>query len=505
MKKLTLIIFLFAVFWLMFILLLLTPKPKVPILAWERSGFSLENTLFFPNERSLARLGRQRSLGNRQNTQEPAGKREPKLKQKAQEFYRILFEAEDWTLLSSFSLPILRDRYYSLLTYDLNRDGKLEIIVSAKDEKPRVLDHNGVFKYELENPYEGGLALIDLPRAGPLILETSQNSLSFYFGRRKIREFPIPYSVVSTNVCDLADDLMPELLIVVTKEKSYAILCYDLLSGRLLWSYDFSEKIFPLVWAFSDMDEDGVKDLVGGGITEKSGYFFVLTGQGKSLWQFALPGPGMVYTRASVSDLDNDGRKEIVGILGNDTRDAGRILVFEGTTGEIIARYPVDQNYRYAFTSLAIGDRDEDGKTEIFVSASGKSAQFLIFSLVSNKLITLATKSYYPFSLREHDFVSCQIEAVTDINGDDRLEVIGSLFYEKKLSFREFQTKPLDPNLVILDGIKLKELESIELEYPVFGFALSYLHPKKKSKSPAPEILLLTDRLLVFTRDAEFD
>ncbi len=128
------------------------------------------------------------------------------------------------------------------------------------------------------------------------------------------------------------------------------VACFDPLSGKLLWQYSCGASLAYM--EIEDLDNDGDKEIIlstaalnngvdMNGTSDSFSYVIVLDNKGNERWK-RKTGEYYTYSQSTVSDLDNDGRPEIVTALEchnplAETR--GKIYIFEGSTGEQKAYY----------------------------------------------------------------------------------------------------------------------------------------------------------------------
>lgn len=115
--------------------------------------------------------------------------------------------------------------------------------------------------------------------------------------------------------------------------------------------------------AVTDVDRDGVVDVLGGGYTLLS-----LRGDtGTIQWNYDPPVQGRIWPGPAVADLDGDGDREIVVV------QTSRLSIL-GANGAPVLAQPVQPFASAEMRSLAVADLDGDGTAEILTArASGGS------------------------------------------------------------------------------------------------------------------------------------
>ena len=91
---------------------------------------------------------------------------------------------------------------------------------------------------------------------------------------------------------------------------------------------------------------------------DDGGRFTCLDGNGREVWHASLNGPSS-WSASVVSDLDGDGRAEVV-----QPDDTGTVWTFDALTGDVMWQTAVKGNA----VSPAVGDLDGDGRLEIVVA-----------------------------------------------------------------------------------------------------------------------------------------
>ncbi|KAK6165207.1 hypothetical protein SNE40_023561 [Patella caerulea] len=172
-------------------------------------------------------------------------------------------------------------------------------------------------------------------------------------------------------------DLVCEIYFNGTLPCFGGILALDGMTGKELWRTYSNHEVFALNCNV-DLDQDGVKDCLGGG---RAGVFDAISGkEGKLLWRFGDADPENsimnLYTAQYVNDMDGDSVPDIFAVHGGDPlqspnsafRLSGKLMFFSGKTGKVLRELGVPDN-KEAYYSPQIY-LQEDG-TEIVLFGTG--------------------------------------------------------------------------------------------------------------------------------------
>ncbi len=171
--------------------------------------------------------------------------------------------------------------------------------------------------------------------------------------------------------------------------------------------------------AVADLDGDGLAEVV---VPAAQGLVWVLEADGltRAGWPHSLPpsasppNPASVFASPALTDLDGDGRPEIV-LADN----AGRVHAWR-SDGRSVPGWPVrmPNGARCGFGDVATGDLDGDGTPEVVVTTEhGADGPALVALLGPDGLM----KPGWPFELPEPSNAG---PALGDINGDGVPEIV---------------------------------------------------------------------------------
>ncbi len=191
-------------------------------------------------------------------------------------------------------------------------------------------------------------------REGELYLEDYTNQ-GIRLSSRKLEKIHYPGPVRGGFTCfleDLEKDGRKELVIIVGagyEKYPRGVIVYDYSSGKLLWDF-YSGPPF-VSHQITDLDGDGRQEIVlgsfacnngaeAGGMKDSESWVLVLNSRGEKLWGLRL---GNYYTSLAVHahDLNGDGRKEVIVTkeVHSGMPEPGQVWIMDGLTGAILATF----------------------------------------------------------------------------------------------------------------------------------------------------------------------
>jgi hypothetical protein len=269
-----------------------------------------------------------------------------------------------------------------------------------------------------------------------------------------------------------------------------------------LWRYETGASMCH-VWAIADVNGDSEPEIIVGtygyehgisvnGIADTGkAYVLCFSDQGALLWQAEFGRHPHLYTQALAVDLDGDSVREVVVACGSWDREFGCLRVLDGRTGKCRARFPADDPTGYAFTGIAAGDIDSDGRPEICAVSSGKSARVWVLRFVpgSNRLETVARREY-PGAITE-SFVNAGLLAICNFGASRQPDLLVTLSHETQIDDDPYfyPSRISGAQLTLLDK-DLSEIRTIPLPGALKCAAVTGLQNQSRHG-----ILALTDRL----------
>ncbi|MDI6781557.1 MAG: FG-GAP-like repeat-containing protein [bacterium] len=247
---------------------------------------------------------------------------------------------------------------------DVNGDGCCDVVINACDGSLWVIsgkDGKELWHKEFSGNltgYCGKTAVVDLDNDGKSeVIIASTNHFGVY---RNDGSLWWQTEGCDFAIADLDGDKKPEIVVIgyVGLVQAYR---YD---GKIFWSCPYSlDAAGP---GIADIDGDGKPEIV---LPVENKYICALNGEdGSLLWKTEDLNMGGKWKNGDmvITDLDNDGLMEIVGMSQKKA-----IVLIDARGGKVIAK--LDINIDFASMSPIVADVDNDGHAEILVP-SGESS-----------------------------------------------------------------------------------------------------------------------------------
>ena len=356
------------------------------------------------------------------------------------------------TSVTNFDVVWTSPNKGKVLTGDINGDGELEL-VSAFEERVSAMDKNGVLLWSNNVTTDSGIAGakvnsldlddIDGDGAVEIIVGVSpqkshvknQMRILFYNGNGDLLKTITTVEgkhISSVKCADLNNDGKKEVIAGIAAGyilKPRGVYVYDYSTGSEIWHYCIGPN--PQSITVADVTGDASKEIILGtngpwngnydnGIRDSECAAICLSSDGKRLWIYKFEKTGFVDAQVAVSDLDGDGRREIIACSqehGWHEWDGnwGKVYIINPENGEIEKVHDVGKPVMY-WTGMGIADFNGDGKKEIVVAVKDGSKKETRITMFDSDL-----KLLHEYAISDS---RAKIEAANDINGDGKNEVI---------------------------------------------------------------------------------
>lgn len=333
---------------------------------------------------------------------------------------------------SDFKFHPLTDRCHAIYVSDLDKDGHDDLAVTLVKEpfpfnrifqifnpfslsglynfrffldtllkndenlfQPEDIDNDGQIDIPILTLQEGRIALKILDTVGNI-----KKIMNFAHPLEKGQEF-----IGSLVFSDLDNDGQKELITSIVSAYSgapRAIAVWDMEKGELKWI--FFMGCMPDIFETTDVNHDGKKEIIvmgraphngvyANGTDDDHSYIFTLDHQGKLLWRLILGG---YYTRWWIKtyDIDSDSFLEIIASKGCDREidpEPGEIRIIEASTGATEFLY----NEPPSFTEIFLFDQKDE---QIQLVVGNSIGEIILLNRYLNPLKRV--KVDYPASVR---------------------------------------------------------------------------------------------------------
>jgi outer membrane protein assembly factor BamB len=241
--------------------------------------------------------------------------------------------------------------------FDINNDGKKEILFGTEQGKVFALDSSGniLWTFNAEGAIRGGINIfyIDKNKDVRIVFGSLDKHIYMLNSKGKVEKtIFVGVGIESTPV--IFDDC------IIVGLNNGEIRAYNIL-GKLVWDYKTNSKITSEA---VPMKMQGDSDCFVIGSTNNSIYCF--NGKGKLLWSFETT--GSIYSKAIVADVNGDGIEEIMfGSADNKIH----VLSPEGTE-----MWNFETGFWIIGPPVAL-DIDNDGAIEVIVGSYDNNVYFL--------------------------------------------------------------------------------------------------------------------------------
>ncbi|QBB71649.1 hypothetical protein ELE36_15500 [Pseudolysobacter antarcticus] len=297
---------------------------------------------------------------------------------------------------------------------DVNGDGKLDLLVSARDA-------NQIWLFM--NTTAAGAGVVSF--ATPQTFATGTD----------------PRSIISL---DINGDGKPDLIAANRNSNTISVLLNTTATGATTGSFatqqTFATGTSPIWVAAADVNRDGKPDLVVANNTSVGTMSVLLntTAPGATTVSFATQqvfAAGFYPQNISTADINGDGKSDV--IVANPGSSTASVSVLLNTTaaGSAIATFSAQQSFAANQSAYAVTptDLNGDGKPDLIVANIGFITPGSI-SILRNTTVPGATTASFATQQAVTAGVSTFSTAVADLNGDGKPDIVTANYQDKSLS-----------------------------------------------------------------------
>jgi len=232
---------------------------------------------------------------------------------------------------------------------DIDADGQGEIVIGSSNWFAYCYDHTGKLVWSAKNwahqPTEIAFVEMDDGKLASFISTTYCAANVFGPDGKRIHSVSVGYhgAAMTTAAGDMDGNGMPEL---ITGSRVGGVHCKELGSDKA-WAKFMGAEVSQV--ALADVTGDGKLELVAG---SKNFHLLVTDAEGDILWARNV---GEAITDLITADIDGDGTPEIV--VGT---EGGMVRVVDAT-GNLLSTFRADGNV----TEVVVADLNGDGKLQI--------------------------------------------------------------------------------------------------------------------------------------------
>ena len=334
-----------------------------------------------------------------------------------------------------WSYPVIEDCVFDY--GDINGDGLNEVVLGSGTEF-MVLNNQGKFLWKIKS-FPAAVEVVWLhdvtEDAVPEIfvgLDDGQLNMEVWSGEGKqlasfdfmeefrVKPHPDEIGMEPIMAMDIDHDGIIEIISSVRIDyqgKSGGILVFEYPSGKIQWFYPIAP--FQTSYVLTDINNDGNLELVLGSHSLCRGtfvgdrddchiYTMIVDLEGNEIWVKEVENvPGFVELLVAVSDLDGDGRKEIVGTVGSLNNTYGKLFILNSS-----GNYTYEREFDYSVWFGGIADFEKDGLKEIVVTDSEGRVVMYDHKLVPLKQLEVGEKTT-PY-----------VKGIADLDGNGILEIV---------------------------------------------------------------------------------
>ncbi|CAF2748592.1 unnamed protein product, partial [Rotaria sp. Silwood2] len=349
----------------------------------------------------------------------------------------ILFNSGNGTFQTQITYPIGADSFPRyVLAGDINKDNHLDIVtVNSKSSSISILMGHGNGTFDIPRVYSTGkdsyplaVAINDFnndDRSDLIIADPGTDSIGILLGFHYTTfQSQKTYSSENTRrphniiTSDFNNDKYLDIAIAFHLSDNIGILLgYGNGSFGVMMTYSIGNGSGPESLVGHDFNNDGQMDIAV--VNSGTNDIGILLGYGNGSFATIIKystGEGSTPFAIVLSDMNNDGRADIV-VTNSATKNIGILLGRGNLTFDAIVTYPIEHGADPA--SIAVGDFDNDGQTDIAV-ANFYAGSISIFLGYENGSFT--SQMTYSTGYQSMPYWI----TVGDFNRDNRLDIASS-------------------------------------------------------------------------------
>lgn len=196
------------------------------------------------------------------------------------------------------------------------------------------------------------------------------------------------------------------------------VYCLNGLTGQSIWECPLGGAMYRVI-GIPDVNGDGIPDVVAAGTnaSQAQGRVYGINGaNGSQLWNYTTSGSSG-YALAQISDINNDGKPEIVAGSFN-----GYIYIMDPVNGTVLAQGSAGNNI--ILDIQVLDDVNGDGFVDFVVANSGTAVQ--VFNGQNAQPLWTQILPDKPWN----------IARIPDITGDGKADIVlGTLFQNNKVYY----------------------------------------------------------------------
>ena len=321
------------------------------------------------------------------------------------------------TVLNTATTLAAYSKSFFLPTFTPNKGSITSEDIAAKVDFTTGTNPISVAIGDIDGDGKPDLAVANLNSATVSVLLNTGSSGSISFATKV--DFTTGTSPYSVAIGDIDGDGKPDLAIANYSSNAVSVLRNTGSSGSISFAtkVDFTTGTNPFSVAIGDIDGDGKPDLVVANSTSNTVSMLRNTGTSGSI-SFATTvdfATGTNPYSVAIGDIDGDGKLDLA--VANNGSATVSVLRNTGSSGSISFATKVDFTTGTNPFSVAIGDIDGDGKPDLAIANSSSATVSVLRNNGSSGSISFATKVDFTTGGNPRSV------AIGDIDGDGKSDL----------------------------------------------------------------------------------